>query len=124
MDSAAGFVPDARPLTREEHRLARWMLENGGPDAAAFLPQLERARVVAGCPCGCATLELEVEGEPAPAGGTHVLSDWWWTDGAGHASGIFLSQRGGVLAGMEVYALKGDTPRTLPAPESLSPLAP
>ena len=30
------------------------MLEHGTPEAAAFLEQLERARVVGKCPCCCA----------------------------------------------------------------------
>ena len=55
-------IPEDRPLTAEERRLAQWMLEHAGPEAQAFLPQLDRARVVSRCGCGCATLELEVEG--------------------------------------------------------------
>jgi hypothetical protein len=39
-------IPDERPLTAEERRLARWMLEHGGPRGREFLPQLDRARVV------------------------------------------------------------------------------
>lgn len=34
-----------RPLTTTEHTLARWMLENGLPEARAFLEQLDVAEV-------------------------------------------------------------------------------
>lgn len=34
-----------RSLTASEHALARWMLENGLPEARAFLEQLEKAEV-------------------------------------------------------------------------------
>lgn len=36
-------------------------------------------------------------------------------------SGIFVFEQSGVLAGLEVYGLAGDAPRTLPSPELLRP---
>lgn len=35
-----------RPLTQLEHTLAKWMLENGLPEARDFLEQLDRAEVM------------------------------------------------------------------------------
>lgn len=122
IDIVPSSIPDERPLTAEERRLARWMLEHGGAEAAAFLPQLERARVVSRCPCGCASINLEVEGEPRPSGGMKLLSDWWFMNEAEQVSGIFIYQCDGVLAGIEVYGLAGDIPLVLPPPEALSPM--
>ncbi len=115
-------IPEDRPLTAEERWLARWMLEHGTPDARRFLPHLERARVVSRCPCGCATIELQVDGFPLPAeGGIRSLGDFSFEDGD-EVSAVFIYQRGGVLAGIEVYALSGDVPRVLPTPEVLQPM--
>lgn len=115
-------LPYPRALTAEECRLAQWMLEHGGPEARDFLPQLDRARVVWRCPCGCATIDLEVDGHPAPSdGGIRVLGDFWFGEGDG-AGGIFIYHYGGVLSGIEVYALGGDTPAELPVPEMLRPM--
>jgi hypothetical protein len=38
-------------------------------------------------------------------------------------SGIFVFEQSGVLAGLEVYGLAGDAPKTLPGPDSLRPFA-
>lgn len=114
-------IPDERPLTPEERRLARWMLEHGIPEAHAFLPQLERARVVSRCPCGCASIDLEIEGRAAPGGGMRVLGDFVF-GGEDNLAGAFIYEQGGVLSGIEVYGLAGDAPSTLPAPEALTPL--
>lgn len=43
--------PVDRPLTDEERALALCMLQNGTPEASAFIPQLENARVAAECFC-------------------------------------------------------------------------
>ncbi|HEU4882081.1 MAG TPA: hypothetical protein VFT45_07550 [Longimicrobium sp.] len=122
MESYPPPIPENRPLTTEEQRLARWMLEHGGPEAQAYLPQLDRAWVVSRCACGCATLDLQVEGFPPPSGGMRLLGDYTF-EANGEVSGIFIYHRGGTLAGIEVYGLSGDTPETLPAPESLIPMA-
>ena len=34
-------------------------------------------------------------------------------------SGIFVFEQSGILAGLEVYGLAGDAPKSLPSPESL-----
>lgn len=108
-------IPENRPLTAEEVRLARWMLEHGDPDARSFLPQLERARVVSRCPCGCATIDIAVDGHPAASGIGRILGEFTFADGD-DLSAIFIYEADGVLGGMEVYGLSGDAPRTLPRP--------
>jgi hypothetical protein len=114
-------IPEERPLTAEELRLARWMLEHGEPQARSFLPQLDAARVVARCPCGCATIDLAVDGHPRSTGAMTILGDFWFVDGD-DVSGVFIYQRSGVLSGLEVYGLSGDAPRVLPTPEVLRPM--
>lgn len=113
-------IPENRPLTGEEVRLARWMLEHGDPDAQSFLPQLERARVVSRCPCGCATIDIEVDGHP-PAGGIGRILGEFVFDHDDDVSAIFIYEANGVLGGMEVYGLSGDAPKVLPTPEMLEP---
>jgi hypothetical protein len=94
------------------------MLEHGTPAAADFLPQLERAEVVSRCPCGCASVDSEVAGLPKPSGGLRILGDYVFGAEA-EVAGAFIFERAGVLAGLEVYGMAGDAPRTLPSPESL-----
>ncbi len=112
-----------RELTPVEEQLIRSMLDHGKAEARAFLPQLERAQVTPfRCPCGCASINLSIDGLPDPSGGMHILADFrFGTDE--ELSGIFVWEQGGVLAGLEVYGLAGDAPKTLPLPHSLRPLS-
>src|SRR5215212_4477294 len=120
MSVEAEPIPEERPLTLAEYQLAQWMLEHGGPAAADFLSQLEHARVISRCPCGCASIDFEVEGQPRPSGGLRVIGDFLCEDGS-DLSGTFIFERNGVLAGIEVYGLAGDAPKTLPEPGALRP---
>ena len=114
-------IPDDRPLSVAERALARWMLEHGTPNAAPFLAQLERTRVVSRCPCGCASIDFAVAGLPAPDGGLNILGDFLYGDDTTLA-GAFIFERGGVLAGIEVWSPIGeDAPRHLPSPAELRP---
>lgn len=112
-----------RELTPVEEQLIRWMLDHGKAEARAFLPQLEKAQVTPfRCPCGCASINLSIDGLPEPSGGMHILADFLFgTDE--ELSGIFVWEQGGVLAGLEVYGLAGDPPRTLPLLDSLRPFS-
>lgn len=112
-----------RQLTSAEEQLIRWMLERGNPDARAFLAQLEKAQVTPyRCPCGCASIDLSIDGFPEPLGGLNILADFvFGTDN--DLSGIFVFEKNGVLAGLEVYGLAGDAPKTLPSSGSLKPLS-
>lgn len=108
-----------RRLTEAERRLVRWMLEHGGPEASAFLPQVELAEVTPWrCPCGCASLGFRIQGMPEAPSGVHPIADYYFGDGDS-LSGIFLYEKDGILGGLEVYGLAGDAPRSLPEPETL-----
>jgi hypothetical protein len=112
-----------RPLTPEEEQLIRWMLEHGNPGAQAFVSQLERAKATARrCPCGCASIDFSIEGLPEPSGGLHVLADFVFGTGD-NLSGVFVFERSGVLAGIEVYGFAREAPKALPLPASLRPFS-
>jgi hypothetical protein len=110
-----------RELTATEMHLVRWMLEHGGPEAEAFLSQLEKAQVTPWrCACGCASFNLSIQGLPEPSGKYHPVADFIFGPDD-DLSGIFVFELSGVLAGVEVYGLTGDAPKSLPLPESLRP---
>ncbi len=112
-----------RPLTDAEHQLARWMLENGTPEAKQYLSQLELAEVTPWrCPCGCASINFQIKGHPEALPGVHVLGDFLMGEGE-NQSGAFIYSNEGLLSGLEVYGLAGDAPRALPRPEELRPLS-
>jgi hypothetical protein len=109
----------SRPLTAEEAELIRWMLENGEPEGKLLLPHLEKARATSWrCPCGCASINLSIEEFSESSGNLRIVSDFIFGNDA-DLSGIFVFERNGVLAGLEVYGLAGDAPKSLPSPDSL-----
>jgi hypothetical protein len=57
---------------------------------------------------------------PKPSGDLQILGDYVFGDDA-EIAGAFIFEKAGVLAGIEVYAMAGDTPRTLPSPGALRP---
>jgi hypothetical protein len=116
-------LPEDRPLSPQEAALTRWLLEHGGPEAAAHLAELPQARVVGRCPCGCASVNFAIDGRVAPPGaGLQVLSDHVWRDGEGMLAGLFAFACAGRLAGIEVYTLDPDAAiDRLPSPDVLEP---
>jgi hypothetical protein len=110
-----------RPLTPNEEELIRWMLEHGTSESCAYLSQLKKAKATAWrCPCGCASINISIDGLPEASGGLTILADFiFGTDD--DLSGAFLFEKSGVLAGLEVYGLAGEAPKTLPLPASLRP---
>lgn len=108
-------------MTEAERQLAKWMLENGTPEAIEYLGQLDRAEVTPyKCPCGCATINIQIQGHPEPPPGVHILGDFM----VGHDDeifGIFIFSSAGLLSGIEVYSLAAEAPDTLPSPEQLRP---
>ena len=112
-----------RPLTTVEAHLIRWMLEHGKPEAREFLVQLEKARVTPWrCQCGCASINLSIEGFPEPSGELRPVADFiFGTDQ--DLNGIFVYECSGILAGLEVYGMTGDAPKTLPLPVVLRPFS-
>jgi hypothetical protein len=111
-------IPVDRPLTSEEYKLTRWMLEHGTPEAAAFLEQLERVHVVGKCPCGCASIDFEIEGLGKAPPGVHVLGDFIYGDES-NLCGVFVFESGGILSGIEVTGYAVDAPKTIPNPSQL-----
>ena len=110
-----------RPLTADEKQLIRWMLEHGNPQAQPFLPQLEKAKATSWrCPCGCASINLLIDSSPEPSGGLHILADFIFGSDA-DLSGVFVFEKSGVLAGLEVYGLASEAPKILPLPGALRP---
>ena len=104
-----------RPLTDSERTLASWMLENGVPEARAFLAQLQDAEVTAWrCPCGCASINFKIKGRPPAPTGVHILGDYLCGP-VDAPAGAFIYESGGVLSGIEVYSLATDAPTVLPS---------
>jgi hypothetical protein len=111
-----------RELTDHEKRLLRWMLEHGGPEAQAFLGQVDLVEVMPWrCLCGCASINFHIRGRPAPAPGVHPIADFVFGNDD-TLSGIFVYEGGGTLSGLEVYGLAGEAPKSLPEPDELRPL--
>jgi hypothetical protein len=113
-------IPDERELTSEEYELARWILEHGKAEAGKFLLQLDRARVMSRCPCGCASIDFTIAEMSAPSGGMQILGDFVFGEES-NLCGVFVFARNGILAGIEVYGIVGDAPKTLPPHEWLRP---
>ena len=110
-------IPENRPLSQEEADLVKWLLEHGwNKTAANFIPQIERLRVVSRCGCGCRSIDFSVDNiEPDYSVGLETLSDYYWGEGGKDLCGIFVFQRGGRLAGLELYSVDGMvTPKNLP----------
>jgi hypothetical protein len=118
-------IAEDRTLSADEQSLLRWLLEHGTRDAANYLPQLEKTRVCTRCPCGCASIELAVDGvEPRRNQGMHTLADCEYRNELGHLFGVFVFERGGFLAGLELWSVDGESiPSTLPRIDWLSPIS-
>ena len=100
--------------------LLRKMLEHGTAEGPSFLSQLEFARVTSWrCPCGCASFNLIVETDaPSVQARSYVVADFLFGS-EDQLSGIFVFQKDGRLAGIDVYGLAVDAPKTLPRFEDL-----
>jgi hypothetical protein len=111
-----------RPLTTDEYKLTRWLLEHGKPEALNYLSQLDKAHVTSWrCPCGCASIDLAIDGCPAPSAGMNTLADFVFGKDE-EICGIFAFAQNGILSGLEVYGMAGDASRFLPSAESLRPI--
>jgi hypothetical protein len=112
-----------RQLSSMEKELIWWMLQHGNLEAQAFIAQLDKAQVTPyRCPCGCASINLCIDDAPEPAGTFHILADFIFGTEQ-DLSGVFIFEKGGVLAGLEVYGLAGEAPKTLPTIRSLRPFS-
>ncbi len=122
--SHATPIPEDRPLTSEELTLVRWLLEHGTTAARVYLRQLLDARVVSRCYCGCASIDFVIGGViPSPGEGIVILADYEYRTTDGHLCGVFVFERAGLLAGLEVWSVDGlSTPSVLPGIDQLKPL--
>jgi hypothetical protein len=114
---------ETRRLTDEEQQLIKWMLEHGSSEASSLLPQLKLARATNWrCECGCASINIVVEGREPPVATKemHIVADFVFGPD-NEPNGIFLFEKGGLLAGLEVYGLAADAPKSLPRPDALRP---
>ena len=107
-----------RPLTDEERRLVRWMIEHGDVAPEKFLRQLEAAIVVSECECGCASINFQIgDTKPDYKEGLKIICDCEYGPEE-IPFGAFVFTRDDMLAGLEVYSFT-DEPAPLPAPEDL-----
>lgn len=119
-DEPAYSLPQDRSLTPEERTLIEWLLRHGEPNAQDFLPQLEAAHVYCKCSCGCPSIDIRIpETLPAAHSKTNMLADFIGKV-YGNLVGVMLTQAGGRLSGLEIYAF-GDIPEPfgLPDPSTL-----
>ena len=117
-------IPQDRPLTVVEVALVRWLLQHGIPQASGYLLQLNPARVASSCYCGCASIDFAIDGVvPPPANGISILADYEWRAAGGELFGVFVFERCGLLAGLEVWSQDGLGQATLlPDIEQLRPV--
>jgi len=114
-------ILEERELSKAERSLTRWLLEHGQPEAASFLDQVDRVRVISRCACGCASIDFDHSGAGwRSPGGVNILSDHEWRDAEGRRFGVFVFSQSGYLAGLEVWSIDGSaTPVGLPDPDWL-----
>ena len=110
------IIWEDRPLAEKETKLVRWLLEHGLPGSEAFLPQVDRLRVVSRCGCGCASVDFSLDGTaPDRKTGLNPVSDWFWGESAKNLCGVFVFVRGERVSGLEVWSVDGSvTPTELP----------
>lgn len=99
--------------------MAEYLLRHAAPpEALAFIPQLDHARVTGKCACGCPTVDLEVPPEfrvPNPPQGQPLADATGRVNGK--VVGVMLFQSGGLLSLLESYRLEdiSDDPFGLPS---------
>jgi hypothetical protein len=122
--TVAATIAEDRLLTTDEVTLIQWLLEHGTTDAAGFLPQVAKARVVSRCQCGCPSIYFAVDGVGPPVGsGMYILADYQWQAANGALFGVFVFARDAILSGLEVWSVDGLAIMSeLPAIEQLQKL--
>jgi len=100
------------------------LLQHGTSQAKDYLPQLERAWVASRCYCGCASIDFAIDGVvPPPGDGISILADYEWKGPRGEMFGVFVFERCGLLAGLEVWSQDGlAEAKPLPNTELLRPI--
>ena len=126
MTQEAGPIPQDRPLTEEERAIAEYLLLHAGaPGAAAFVPQLDSARVIGRCSCGCPTVDLAIPPELRVADfpAERLVADATGKVG-GKIVGAMVFQDQGLLTLLEVYRWEdlSEEPFGLPTVETIERL--
>jgi hypothetical protein len=119
--SILGNLPP-RPLSPEEEKLLRWILEHGSENAKSYLPQIEGMRARRSCSCGCASICLVVLNN-APAGTAakdRIVADLSGRTAQGSSVGVLVFQYDCRLSDLEVYPYGDEGESGLPTIESLS----
>ena len=103
----ASTIDEDRPLSAAERAIAERLLrECAPPEALAFLPQLDHARVTGSCSCGCPTVDLSVPTQfrvADPPSDRPLADAFGRVDGK--AVGVMLFHAGGLLCLLETYPL-------------------
>ena len=121
----ASTIDEDRPLSAAERAIAERLLrECAPPEALAFLPQLDHARVTGRCSCGCPTVDLSVPTQfrvADPPSDRPLADAFGRVDGK--AVGVMLFHAGGLLCLLETYPLDdfADSAFDLPAPTTIEP---
>jgi len=122
MTHEIGTLNQPRPLTQKEFDLVAWLLRNGNKGAETYLHQLDKANVVAHCKCGCASIDFSIEGKRPTKFEMCVLADYQWRSENGNLFGIFVFEQDGLLAGLDVWSIDGQSDAlTLPSSDLLFP---
>jgi hypothetical protein len=107
-----------RDLSPEERVLIQWLLEHGLDAAKAYLPLPSDLHVVSRCACGCASIGFV----DLPKAALKVLSDYQFRDRLDHLCGVFVFEKAGRLAGLELWSIDGAAPASeLPSIDALEP---
>jgi hypothetical protein len=116
-------VTDLRPLTPEEEKLLRWVLEHGTDEAKSYLPQIEGMRAKTSCSCGCPSIVLVVSDDApaAIAAKERIVVDLSGQTAEGISVGVLLFQDDGKLSELEIYPYGDEGKFGLPTIKSLSP---
>jgi len=112
-----------RPLTQEEEKFLRWILEHATDEAKSYLPQIEGMQAKHSCSCGCPSIFLVVK-EDAPVGvpaKDRIVADLSGQSPEGVTVGILLFQDDGKLTELELYPYDDAGEFGLATIESLNP---
>jgi hypothetical protein len=123
MTEKPATIAEDRPMTDEERTIAEYLLRHAGaPEALAFVPQLDSARVIGRCSCGCPTIDLAIPPElrVADAPAERLLADAS-AKVAGKTVGAMMFQYEGLLTMLEVYRLEdfSEEPFGLPSVDTI-----
>jgi hypothetical protein len=122
MTHEIGTLDQPRPLTQKEFDLVAWLLRNGNKGAETYLHQLDKANVVAHCKCGCASIDFSIDEKRPTKFEMCVLADYQWRSENDHLFGIFVFEQDGLLAGLDVWSIDGQSDAlTLPSSDLLFP---